>query len=378
MKAISLYIHIPFCRQKCLYCDFNSITFKNPEQINFYLKALKSDIHKTLENNRGYKIKSIYFGGGTPSLLNGNDIQGIMEQIREYAPFQTGAEVTLEANPATIDYEKLLLCRQSGVTRISLGVQSFNDKYLQVLGRIHSRKDALASIDLLKKAGFDSFSIDLMYALPEQTLKQWHKDLDQFLALGIDHISFYDLKIEKSTPFYNIRKSLKTAGEDLQARMYTSGCEKLKEAGYIHYEISSFAKLGKQAQHNLIYWKNEEYFGVGAGAYSYEDGLRFGKQKNIKKYIKEAALSRISRHNSEKLSLAKRLVETLVLRLRILEEGANLSKIEKQCGRKFTGKLIQALEYLVQIGLIINKAGEYKLSHKGILCYDTVAAYLLA
>ncbi|MBI4845591.1 MAG: radical SAM family heme chaperone HemW [Candidatus Omnitrophica bacterium] len=377
MKKIGIYIHIPFCIKKCSYCDFYSVRLKNRKEIKDYCDALKKDIEFFAKKLRDYSVKTVYFGGGTPSLLTKAQAGRIIQKVRADFSVEEKAEITLEANPATLTGNKLKGFKKAGVNRVSLGVQSFSDKFLKILGRAHKAKDALNSIELLRKAEFDNISIDLIYGLPEQDLDDWKAELDNFIALGIEHISFYDLKIEKGTPFYKIRKDLKVPDEYLQAKMYKIGCHLLESAGYLHYEISSFAKKGKESQHNQLYWKNEEYLGIGAGAYSYLKGARFCRIKNINKYQDEVRKNDIKRYHPEKLDKNRRLAETLILNLRLLK-GVNLENIEKRCSSLFSRNLLEELNKLNQEKLLVKARGNYRLSNKGILFYDTVSGYILS
>ncbi len=376
MKPLGLYVHIPFCVKKCAYCDFNSLVPSGENQINAYLKALFADIRITGAKREKYIVKTIYFGGGTPSLIDPQYIRRILDEIK--CNFDVGGvrEITIEANPESISREKLLIYKRCRINRISMGVQSFDDRNLRFLGRAHTSKDVLNAIDLVRNAGFDKASIDLIYGIPGQTLRGWEKDLDSFLKTGISHISFYDLKIEKGTPLYRIKDKIDIAENDLQARMYKLGCRKLEKAGFCHYEISSFALKGHESLHNQIYWRNEEYIGLGAGAYSYLKGIRFSKTQSLIKYGQQAMSGKIRRYNREKLGDRDRVAETIILNLRLLK-GFSLKKIEEESGVKAGRKLAGKLEGFVKQKLILNSRGKYRLSKKGVLFYDTIASELL-
>ncbi len=377
MKLLGIYIHIPFCIRKCFYCDFNSSMFNRDKEIRQYSQALKKDIKFSRQKFNDFRVKSIYFGGGTPSLLEAEEVFAIIRSIKENFLLIDNAEITLEANPGTVQQKKLITYKEAGINRISLGVQSFKDKYLKILGRMHTNTDTQNSISLLRKNGFNNISIDLMYGLPEQNLADWEDDLERFMAMKLEHISFYDLKIEKGTPFYRIRKSLKIAGVDIQAVMYKLGAKKLQNAGYIHYEVSSFSKNGRQSKHNQIYWKNEEYLGVGAGAYSYLEGIRFKKNKDFRGYIKEAGKGYFKQYSLEKLDMSKRMKEMIALNLRILK-GFSLGDLEKRSGIKIEDGNLDELQALKYLGLVRGDGRRYRLSKKGVLFYDTVASRILS
>ncbi len=376
MKPFGLYVHIPFCVKKCAYCDFNSLVPAGINQINTYLKALAADIRISRLNKEKHIVKSIYFGGGTPSLIKAEYIARILDNIRRNFDTRYVREVTIEVNPESISRKKLLIYKKCGINRVSMGVQSFDNRNLRLLGRIHTARDVMKAIGLIKDAGFNKASIDLMYGIPEQTLTDWEKDLDRFLKAGIPHISFYGLKIEKGTPFYLIRDKLDIADNDLQAKMYKLGCSKLEKAGFSHYEISSFALRGQKSLHNQIYWRNEEYIGLGAGAYSYSKGRRFAKPQSLAKYQQQAGSGRIKKYKQEKLGNRDRLAETTILNLRLLR-GFSLKNIEEKTGVKADRQLEGKLEKFIQQKLILNPRGRYRLSKRGILFYDTVASELL-
>lgn len=375
-NRIGIYIHIPYCLKKCQYCDFNSKALENREQLIPYVTTLKKDVSLSTAPLQGYSAKSIYFGGGTPSLLAPAEVFDIIEAIKRQIVLERNVEVTLEANPATLSLEKLSGYKKAGISRISLGVQSFQDKYLKLLGRLHNRQEALKTILLLRKSEFSNVSIDLMYGMPDQTLNDWQNDLNKFISLGLEHISFYDLKIERGTPFYGLRKKIILPQEQLQIKMYELGVKLLKKAGYRHYEISSFAKQKRESFHNQIYWKNESYLGMGAGSTTYFNNERFQKNKDIKEYIKEGNSGKFKQYQKEKLSAVHRLKETIALNFRLLS-GFSLEKVERYCQVKAKKEIIDELQKMQEEGLIKSFNHSYKLSKKGILFYDTVASRIL-
>lgn len=290
---LSLYIHIPWCVKKCPYCDFNSheSRFKDgsiPEAA--YVDALIADLELATPKVWGRKIKSVFFGGGTPSLFSADSIDRILAQVRALTPLEYDAEITLEANPGTVDSAHFAGYRDAGVNRLSLGIQSFNADYLKALGRIHDDKQAVAAAELALKT-FERVNFDIMYALPNQTLEHALQDVKQTLELGPDHVSFYHLTLEPNTAFYHTPPSL--PDDDTSAEMQERIEQLLAAHGYVHYETSAFAKPGKQAKHNLNYWQFGDYLGIGAGAHSklsYHDKItRETRSKHPKAYMEQVA-----------------------------------------------------------------------------------------
>ncbi|MDP3679167.1 MAG: radical SAM family heme chaperone HemW, partial [Methylotenera sp.] len=289
---LSLYIHIPWCVQKCPYCDFNSHESRHknsqiPEAA--YVDALIADLEIATPKVWGRKIKSVFFGGGTPSLFSPEAIDKILSQVRALTPLEYDAEITLEANPGTVDIANFIGYKQAGVNRLSLGIQSFNADYLKALGRIHDDKQAIAAAELALTT-FERVNFDVMYALPNQTLAHALQDAKQAVALNPDHLSFYHLTLEPNTPFYHTPPSL--PDDDLSAEMQIEIEALLALHGYEHYETSAFAKKGNQARHNLNYWQFGDYLGIGAGAHSklsYHDKItRETRSKHPKAYMGQA------------------------------------------------------------------------------------------
>ncbi|UQB42366.1 oxygen-independent coproporphyrinogen III oxidase-like protein [Thiomicrospira microaerophila] len=264
---LSLYIHYPWCVQKCPYCDFNSHQAKADlaQQERAYLQALVKQCEQMLPWIWGRPIASIFFGGGTPSLISPEGLDWLMSQLRALLGFAPDIEITLEANPGTVDEAKFIGFRQAGINRLSLGIQTFNPVHLQALGRIHNDDQALSAIEKAKQAGFKNFNCDLMFALPGQSLEQALNDVRRLVKAAPPHISHYQLTLEPNTPFY--RQPPILPDEDLAWEMQLACQAALKQAGYLHYEVSAFAKPGHQAQHNLNYWQFGDYLGLGAGAH---------------------------------------------------------------------------------------------------------------
>lgn len=286
---LSLYIHIPWCVRKCPYCDFNSHESKQEIPEAKYVQALIADLEQATPLIWGRKIHSIFFGGGTPSLFSTNAIDKILSSVRALTLLEYDAEITLEANPGTVDSANFLGYRETGVNRVSLGIQSFNDRYLKALGRIHDSKQALTSIELALKT-FERVNLDVMYALPEQSLEDAIQDAKTTCALNPAHLSFYHLTLEPNTPFHRTPPSL--PDDDLSASMQENIEETLADHGYVNYETSAFAQTGKQCKHNLNYWTFGDYLGIGAGAHSklsfHDKIIRQMRHKHPKRYMENA------------------------------------------------------------------------------------------
>lgn len=262
---LSLYVHYPWCVQKCPYCDFNSHTLKQSVDEAAYIEALLRQLEQTLPLVWGRPIRSIFFGGGTPSLISEAGLNRFMSQARALLGFGPEIEVTLEANPGTVDFEKFAMFREAGINRLSMGIQSFDDVKLRALGRIHSSTEAKKAIEAAHHAGFDNFNLDLMFALPEQTLEEAIADIETAMAFAPPHLSHYQLTLEPNTPFYKQPPVL--PDEDLVWEMQLACQSRLREAGYSHYEVSAYAQPGRECRHNLNYWQFGDYIGLGAGAH---------------------------------------------------------------------------------------------------------------
>lgn len=326
MKRLGIYVHIPFCAKKCNYCDFYSLASSEDEKIA-YIEALKSEIREASKKvSDEYRVYTIYFGGGTPSIIKAYYIKEILEEIRlgfrlykdDFYP-----EITIECNPKTVDMEKLLMYKEAGINRISLGLQSANNDELKLLGRIHTFEDFLDSYDMVRKSGFTNVNIDLMSAIPNQKISIYERSLDELIKLNPEHISSYSLIIEEGTPFY--KKYAEKApfvkdlpSEDEDRAMYELTLTRLAKAGYKRYEISNYAKEGYFSRHNTSYWERVPYLGFGVGASSLFENERYDNVGNLKEYIKNAGISDV-RRNITKLSLRDEMSEFMFLGLRLID-----------------------------------------------------------
>ena len=326
MKRLGIYVHIPFCAKKCDYCDFYSLASSEDEK-KAYIEALKREIREASKKvSDEYRVYTIYFGGGTPSIIKAYYIKEILDEIRSgFKLYEDGffPEITIECNPKTVDMEKLLVYQEAGINRISLGLQSTNDDELRLLGRIHTYEDFLYSYAMVRKSGFTNVNIDLMSAIPKQKISTYERSLDELIKLNPEHISSYSLIIEEGTPFY--KKYAEKApfvkdlpSEDEDRAMYELTLERLKEAGYKRYEISNYAKDGYFSRHNTSYWERVPYLGFGVGASSLFEGERYDNVANLKEYIKNAGISDV-RRNITKLSLRDEMSEFMFLGLRLID-----------------------------------------------------------
>lgn len=285
---LGLYIHIPFCRQKCRYCDFLSFPCTSEQIYREYVTALCMEMDVRKQDCQEYEIDSVFIGGGTPSILSAADVTKFMECLRRDFRVTEDAEITIESNPASLDREKLDAYLAAGINRISIGIQSFDNRTLQLLGRLHDKNEAFQKIQMARKAGFDNINIDLMFGIPEQSIKTWLDSVRQGVFLGPQHISLYSLELEKGTPLYRDvyeKRSLIPTPDIIDREMYHEAIALLKQSGYRHYEISNTALPGYESRHNLKYWSYQEYLGLGPGASSFFGGKRFKNHERMTLYI---------------------------------------------------------------------------------------------
>lgn len=364
-----LYIHFPFCRKKCNYCDFYSLA--DSSRKGEYIDALCREI----KAYKGVSVDTVYFGGGTPSLMSGSELEKLLDAVYSSFDVDKNAEITLEANPMSVNEgEKLKAFKSAGINRLSLGVQSFSDTELKELGRGHTAQDAVDTVKRAQEAGFDNISIDLMFALPRQTLDSFNKGLDTALSLGVQHISTYALSIEDKTVFgvkQRRGENLFLPDEDVEAEMYFSACERLSQASFEHYEISNFAKKGFRSRHNMKYWQAEEYIGIGASAHSYFEGVRYSMPSDISAFCNEAR-----RLDSYTNTPEDRAEEFIFLSLR-LSDGLSLQRLEKEYGVRITHQFEITAKELVEAGLCKYDNGVLSLTHKGFFVSNSVIVKIL-
>ncbi|OGC22919.1 hypothetical protein A2291_00165 [candidate division WOR-1 bacterium RIFOXYB2_FULL_42_35] len=362
-NVISLYIHLPFCKKKCNYCDFVSYAGKE-DLIDEYVESLCKEIKTAGPQD----YQTIYFGGGTPTLLSPKHFDKVLKTLTHLhktpPPLPEGEgkkendiEISIETNPGTADKAKLKVLRELGINRLSIGAQSFNNQHLKTLGRIHSAEDIIRFYNDARSAGFENINLDLIFALPGQTLAEWQADIQTALKLKPEHLSVYNLQIEEGTPFHLKRSTLNLPQEDLELAMYEDTIESLTSAGFKHYEISNFSKPGFECKHNLFYWRNGNYLGVGAGAHSHVDGQRWANPNSIENYIHDPRPS--PQDQSSPLIFRQ---ETIFMGLRLLD-GLEIEK--------FKG-FEQEVADSIGDNLLTKDKDNYKLTRKGLYLANLV------
>ena len=346
----SCYIHIPFCDNICTYCDFCK-RYNNKEIIDKYLKALEKDIK---ENYKGEKLKTIYIGGGTPSCLNINSLNKLMSIVK-LINLDSNYEFTFECNPESVTEEKLVLLKNNGVNRISLGVESTNNRLLKYLGRTHSFELVQEKVKLIKKY-INNINVDLIYALPNETIIDLKNDLHNIVKLNVNHVSTYSLEIHDNT-ILGIKKT-KNISDDLDSDMYNIICDFLKENGYTHYEISNFCKDNTYSRHNMVYWKNEEYYGFGLGASGYVNNIRYDNTRSMYKYINGIRIL-----NEEKLRKQDKISYELILGFRLIN-GINKKEFKEKYGVELMNQY--NIKELINKGYLIDDGLNIKVSYDKI------------
>ena len=367
-KPTSAYVHIPFCTQICYYCDFSKVFIKN-QPVDSYLEHL-------IEEYDSYdikKLRTLYIGGGTPTALSAPQLAFLLEKLTDKLDLSYLEELTIEANPGDLNQEKIAVLKASPVNRVSLGVQTFNDRMLKQIGRSHLEKDIYENIANLKKAGFDNISIDLIYALPKQTMEDVKTNVAKAIALDIPHMSLYSLILENHTVFMNRmrRGKLPLPKEDLEAEMFDYIIGELEKTGFEHYEISNFSKPGFESRHNLMYWDNAEYYGIGAGASGYVDGVRYKNHGPIRHYL-QAVEAGNARVQEEVLTLKEKIEEEMFLGLR-KKSGVSKKRFEEKFGISFEDQYGAVVSELTEQGLLVPDRDIVRMTKQGLFLGDTVA-----
>ena len=368
---IGLYVHVPFCKQKCFYCDFNS--YANLSRLHpKYTDALIKEMEGFIQQLEGRKISSIYFGGGTPTILGLEHLEKVLQGCLDNFQIENGCEITIEANPETLDLAGLKGLRRMGFNRLSIGFQSLDTRLLPVLGRRHNAQKAIQSFDLAKLAGFKSINIDLMYGIPGQDIISWDSTLKNVLRLKPQHVSIYALTLDPTTHIAKRirRQELPPVDDDLQVELFNYARDILNIAGYIHYEISNFAKEGYECRHNVLYWRNADYLGLGAGAHSHFGDIRYSNEKDPQRYIERIIGQKSARAKEEKLSEKQMLAETIFLGLR-LAEGISVSDLNDKFDISLDRMYAHTIEDLKSKGLLEGE-GQLKLTPKGVLLSNEV------
>lgn len=367
-KPTSAYVHIPFCTQICYYCDFSKVFIKN-QPVDAYLQALIREF----ESYDIKKLRTLYIGGGTPTSITAEQLEYLLTNLTKHLDLSVLEEFTIEANPGDLTEDKIEVLKNSAVNRVSLGVQTFNDKHLKQIGRSHNEAQIYSTISNLKKAGFHNISIDLIYALPGQTMEDVKENVAKAIALDIPHLSLYSLILEHHTVFMNKmrRGKLQLPKEDLEAKMFEYIISELEANGFEHYEISNFTKPGFESRHNLMYWDNAEYFGVGAGASGYLNGVRYRNRGPIQHYLKAVAEGN-ARLAEEVLTKDEMMEEELFLGLR-KKSGVSIARFEEKFGLSFEDRYGQIVRELCEQGLLVTDDKMIRMTKKGLFLGDTVA-----
>ncbi len=380
--ATSLYFHIPFCKHRCAYCDFNTYAGQE-DSIPGYVNALCNEIRLVGETAPEKQVGTIFFGGGTPSLLTSAQYQNIFQSIRQNFQVAPGAEISLEANPGTVSQDYLIELHAIGFNRISYGVQSANPEELRMLERIHTYSDVVNAISWSRKAGFDNLNLDLIYGLPEQTLERWQQTVRLIVGLNPEHISAYALTLEHGTPFgrWAARGLLPIPDPDLAAEQYEWTMDFLSGAGYGHYEISNWSLPGKECLHNLQYWRNLEYLGLGAGAHGYAHSCRYSNVLRIKTYIGHLANMDSGGQvfplspavvNQHRNTAREDMQETMLTGLRLTEEGVSSEGFLARFGLNFLDIFGDEIQKLIKVGLLVLEGDRLRLSVRGRLLGNQV------
>ena len=373
---LGIYIHVPFCRSKCQYCDFYSLTTKDSRLMESYLQAVCTHIREAGPLAPGYVVDTVYFGGGTPTYFGAEGMATILRAIRKNFDVARTAEITFEANPDSITDRLLRRLRSEGFNRVSLGIQCDNDEILKKIGRPHNYAQAVEAVELIRKRGFKNLSLDLMYGLPGQTLPMWEKTLKNVLKLTPEHISCYGLKVEEGTPLYDYKEFCNLADDDTQADMYLAMVDILKSHGYRQYEISNFCRKGAVSRHNLKYWTGGEYLGFGPNASSDFAGQRFTVIRDLPAYIDGIREGGQVLTDVQQIANRDRAGEYLMMRLRTVT-GVNPEEYEKMFLMPFA-PLEKALVKFRGIGLAQKTYdGRWHLTTKGFLVSNSIISDLL-
>ena len=376
-KELGLYVHIPFCVKKCGYCDFLSWCGTSEEK-ETYVQALLKEIESYREFARGYRVSTVFVGGGTPSVLEAGQMERVLGNIQEVFELEKKPEITLEMNPGTVTEEKLQCYKENGVNRLSIGLQSVKNEKLEVLGRIHSYEEFLESYELARKAGFTNISVDLISSIPGQKLEEWKEELAALSALSPEHISVYQLIIEAETPFYEKyaehEELLPDEEESREIYLWTGSF--LKEQGYEQYEISNYAKPGKESRHNLKYWERGDYLGLGLGAASMVRNIRMNNTKDMKTYLERCGQPKTMREDVQFLEEARQMEEFMFLGLR-KTRGVSRKEFRRIFGQEMDMVYEKALHKCLENGMLKEHKDRVYLSEEGVLLSNAVLSEFL-
>lgn len=376
-KELGLYVHIPFCVKKCGYCDFLSWCGTSEEK-ETYVQALLKEIESYREFARGYRVSTVFVGGGTPSVLEAGQMERVLGNIQEVFELEKKPEITLEMNPGTVTEEKLQCYKENGVNRLSIGLQSVKNEKLEVLGRIHSYEEFLESYELARKAGFTNISVDLISSIPGQKLEEWKEELAALSALSPEHISVYQLIIEAETPFYEkyAEHEELLPDEEESRKIYLWTGSFLKEQGYEQYEISNYAKPGKESRHNLKYWERGDYLGLGLGAASMVRNIRMSNTKDMKTYLERCGQPKTMREDVQFLEEARQMEEFMFLGLR-KTRGVSRKEFRRIFGQEMDMVYEKALHKCLENGMLKEHKDRVYLSEEGVLLSNAVLSEFL-
>ena len=376
-KDLGLYIHIPFCARKCEYCDFLSWR-AGEEEREQYVEALLLEIESYREFAKGYRVSTVFIGGGTPSVLLPKQMERILQKVYEVFELEKRPEITIEINPGTVNEEKLQCYKENGVNRLSMGLQSVNNEKLRLLGRIHTYQDFVGSYELARKVGFDNISLDLISSIPGQTLQDWKKELETATAQKPEHISVYQLIIEEGTPFYEkyAEHPELLPDEETSREIYLWTGKFLKEAGYEQYEISNYTKSGKESRHNLKYWERGDYLGLGLGAASMVRNIRMSNTKDMKTYLERCTQPKTMREDVQFLEEPRQIEEFMFLGLR-KTRGVSKKEFRRTFGREMDMVYEKALHKCLENGMLLEHKDRIFLSEEGTLLSNMVLSEFL-
>lgn len=365
MKKLGLYIHIPFCMNKCFYCDFATMPYQD-KRIPEYFDLLEKEIYMYRDLAKDFEIDSIYIGGGTPTYVDSKYIERIFKVIYSLFNIKDDIEITIEGNPKTIDEDKIKTYKKIGINRISLGVQSFNDNLVKDLGRNHTKEDVIKDIDLLREYNFKNINLDLIFSLPNQNFEDIKNDIEYLKLLNPEHISWYSLIIEENTKFNRLYKEglIKPMEDDLERELYLYIIKELEKIGLYHYEISNFSKENHQSYHNKKYWNCDNYLGIGLNAAGYINDTRYVNYSNWKKYRNEIIENKFPISSKEILSEKDSLFEYIIMRLR-LKEGLDLNYIKEKYNYDFYTNNKDLIESYINNGLIERDINRLRFTSKG-------------
>lgn len=366
MKKLGLYVHIPFCERKCNYCDFYSMV-KTNELENRYVDALLYEIKSYSDKCRDYEVDSVFIGGGTPSYLKPENIKLIMREINNAFLLSNNCEITIEANPNSIDKDKALQYKSCGINRISLGIQSLDDNILKAIGRLHDSDEAIEAIRAIKDAGISNINADIMFGIPSQNVENIISTLSRIIKEDVKHISFYSLKLEEGTPMFLMEEKglINILDDDIERKMYYSGREHMEDNGYIQYEISNFSKPNCECRHNIKYWTGGEYIGFGPFAHSCFEDKRYNNISDINLYCENFNYPERYRQLNEVLNKESKIFEYIMLGLR-MNKGISINDFNNKFGTNFLELYKNQIDKLLNNNLIILEKNTVKLSKKGM------------